>query len=123
MSLSFTFPRVILTSARTFTFWRFDYSIPIPPVTSDPSSTSICVTYTINSSQGFTFHIPASLQQNFRWAAHSCNGFSAGVNPDDFKGVGYDSGYDPVWIDLLRRHEEKPFHIMVGGGDQLYCDK
>lgn len=51
-----------------------------------------------------------------------CNGFSAGVNPDDFRGPGFDSGYDPVWIDLLKKHEEQPFHALVGGGDQIYCD-
>lgn len=48
-------------------------------------------------------------------------GFSSGVNPDDFKGS-YPSGYDPVWEDLLLKHQEKAFHCMVGGGDQIYCD-
>ena len=73
-----------------------------------------------------------------RWAAYSvtsisspfsslliafqCNGFSAGVNSDDFRGPGFDSGYDPVWIDLLKQHERQPFHALVGGGDQIYCD-
>lgn len=52
-----------------------------------------------------------------------CNGFSAGVNPDDFRGPGYESGYDPVWCDLLEKHSESPFHVLVGGGDQLYCDR
>lgn len=51
-----------------------------------------------------------------------CNGFSAGVNPDDFRGPGFKSGYDPVWMDLLAKHAEQPFHALVGGGDQLYCD-
>lgn len=51
-----------------------------------------------------------------------CNGFSAGVNPDDFRGPGFQSGYDPVWTDLLQKHNEEPFHALVGGGDQLYCD-
>lgn len=51
-----------------------------------------------------------------------CNGFSAGVNPDSFRGPGFNSGYDPVWMDLLRKHAERPFHALVGGGDQLYCD-
>ncbi|TEB18417.1 hypothetical protein FA13DRAFT_1648915 [Coprinellus micaceus] len=51
-----------------------------------------------------------------------CNGFSQGVNPDDFRGPGFKSGYDPVWMDLLSKHVEKPFHVLVGGGDQLYCD-
>ena len=75
-----------------------------------------------------------------RWAAHSvrgtsfmndltiselrlkCNGFSAGVNQDEFRGPGYKSGYDPMWFDLLREHARAPFHVLVGGGDQLYCD-
>ena len=53
---------------------------------------------------------------------NQCNGFSAGVNPDDFRGPGFASGYDPVWTDLLQKHTEQPFHVLVGGGDQLYCD-
>lgn len=44
------------------------------------------------------------------------------MNPDDFRGPGFKSGYDPMWIDLLRKHVERPFHVLVGGGDQLYCD-
>ena len=51
-----------------------------------------------------------------------CNGFSAGVNPDDFRGPGFQSGYDPLWVDLLAKHAEQPFHVLVGGGDQIYCD-
>ena len=51
-----------------------------------------------------------------------CNGFSSGVNPDDFRGPGFKSGYDPVWFDLLEHHAERPFHALIGGGDQLYCD-
>lgn len=51
-----------------------------------------------------------------------CNGFSSGVNSDDFRGPGFKSGYDPVWMDLLAHHAEAPFHALVGGGDQLYCD-
>lgn len=44
------------------------------------------------------------------------------MNPDDFRGPGFKSGYDPVWMDLLAHHAEEPFHALVGGGDQLYCD-
>ena len=51
-----------------------------------------------------------------------CNGFCEGVNADDFRGKGFESGYDPVWVDLLAKHIEQPFHLLVGGGDQLYCD-
>lgn len=27
-----------------------------------------------------------------------------------------------MWTDLLAKHAEKPFHALMGGGDQLYCD-
>jgi len=100
------------------------------------------VMYSINNGPPTEFWVPA-LNQNMRWAAYSvspinwctcsenppintlavqCNGFSAGVNPDDFRGPGFKSGYDPVWTDLMEKHHEEPFHMLMGGGDQLYCD-
>ena len=45
------------------------------------------------------------------------------MDPDDFRGPGFRSGYDPVWMDLLTKHHEQPFHALVGGGNQLYCDE
>ncbi len=44
------------------------------------------------------------------------------MDPDAFRGLGFQTGYDPVWVDLLAKHAEQPFHLLVGGGDQLYCD-
>ncbi|KAJ7046626.1 hypothetical protein C8F04DRAFT_1307530, partial [Mycena alexandri] len=102
------------TPGKTSTFWRFSLEIPLGPI-------EMAVTYSINNGQRTVFHVPG-INQNMRWAAYSCNGFSAGVNPDDFRGSGYNSGYDPVWIDLLHKHAEQPFHALVGGGDQIYCD-
>lgn len=98
----------------TFTFWRFPIRIPLGP-------NEMSVKYSINNGQELEFFVPAR-NQNMRFAAYSCNGFSAGINPDDFRGSGFNSGYDPVWVDLLSHHAEKPFHVLVGGGDQLYCD-
>ncbi|KAI8596867.1 hypothetical protein EDD21DRAFT_311597, partial [Dissophora ornata] len=31
-------------------------------------------------------------------------------------------GANPLWNDMLAKHNEQPYHIMIGGGDQLYCD-
>lgn len=98
----------------TFTFWRFLIKIPL-------GEHEMAVSYSVNKGQQLEFFVPGR-NQNMRWAAHSCNGFSAGVNPDDFRGPGFLSGYDPVWVDLLTKHAEQPFHVLVGGGDQLYCD-
>ena len=32
------------------------------------------------------------------------------------------SGPDPLWRDVLNAHQTKPFHVMIGGGDQIYND-
>ena len=37
-------------------------------------------------------------------------------SPDSF------SGPDPMWRDVLNSHQTKPFHVMIGGGDQIYND-
>jgi hypothetical protein len=44
------------------------------------------------------------------------------MDPDNFRGPKFQNGYDPLWEDLLVKHAEKPFHVLVGGGDQLYCN-
>ncbi|WVR08312.1 hypothetical protein IAU60_005365 [Kwoniella sp. DSM 27419] len=94
-------------------FLRFMIEIPL-------QQTQMTVRYRLNGGAEMDFVVPP-VNTNMRWAAHSCNGFSSGVNPDEFKGS-HPSGYDPVWEDLLLKHHEKPFHCMVGGGDQIYCD-
>ncbi|KAF7304654.1 C-CAP/cofactor C-like domain-containing protein [Mycena kentingensis (nom. inval.)] len=105
---------VFIGAGRTSTFWRFAIEIPL-------SRFEMAVSYRVNSGQPFVFFVPG-INQNMRWAASSCNGFSAGVNPDEFRGPGFNSGYDPCWMDVLTKHAEKPFHLQVGGGDQIYCD-
>ncbi|KZT44122.1 hypothetical protein SISSUDRAFT_1111790 [Sistotremastrum suecicum HHB10207 ss-3] len=99
---------------QTFTFWRFMYQIPL-------ADREMNVRYRINQGPQYDFWVPGR-QQNMRWAAHSCNGFSAGVDPDDFRRGKFASGFDPVWSDLLERHSRVPYHVLIGGGDQLYCD-
>ena len=32
------------------------------------------------------------------------------------------SGPDPLWRDVLNSHQTQPFHVMIGGGDQIYND-
>ncbi|WWC95300.1 hypothetical protein V866_002161 [Kwoniella sp. B9012] len=107
--------RIHVYSSRdgNMSFFRFIFEIPL-------QHAQMVVRYRLNGGAEMDFVVPQK-GENMRWAAHSCNGFSSGVNPDEFKGS-YPSGYDPVWEDLLLKHHEKPFHCMVGGGDQIYCD-
>lgn len=49
-------------------------------------------------------------------------GLSLGVEESEFRTDKFKSGFDPLWMDMLQKHQETPFHCMVGGGDQIYCD-
>lgn len=119
----------------TYTFWRFLLNIPL-------ADSEMKVQYSINGGPEMDFFVPGH-HQTMRLAAYSvsacrrschctlsfltksstqCNGFSANVNSDDFRGPGFQSGYDPVWVDLLAKHAEQPYHLLVGGGDQIYSD-
>lgn len=60
------------------------------------------------------FVVP-SKHESFRIMFHSCNGFSVGTNEAAFNGPA-------LWGDVLRVHEQQPFHVMIGGGDQIYND-
>jgi len=60
------------------------------------------------------FVVP-SISQSMRILFHSCNGFSVGTDVDAWSGPA-------LWNDVLRMHEQKPFHAMIGGGDQIYND-
>ncbi|KAF2143717.1 uncharacterized protein K452DRAFT_357346 [Aplosporella prunicola CBS 121167] len=61
-----------------------------------------------------TFVVP-SASQSMRILFHSCNGFSVGTDVDAWSGPA-------LWNDVLRVQEKKPFHVMIGGGDQIYND-
>ncbi|GAA6009034.1 hypothetical protein JCM10207_004072 [Rhodosporidiobolus poonsookiae] len=89
-------------------FWRFKLEIPMGEREEE-------VFYSVNNGPESSFWVAAA-DQDFRVMYHSCNGFSSGVDTASFNGP------DPLWRDVLRKHEEKPIHIMVGGGDQIYCD-
>jgi len=93
---------------RGVTFWRFNIQVelrekqqritPRPTAASDP-----------------LWQVPAR-GEAMNIMFHSCNGFSLSVNPDDL------SGPDPLWRDVLNTHQTSPFHVMIGGGDQIYND-
>lgn len=100
------------------TFWRYNVELPIQEAESrweyhiphaylqsqDRSSNEIIR----------TFAVP-SIHESMRILFHSCNGFSAGTDEEEWHGCA-------LWKDVLRIHIEKPFHVMIGGGDQIYND-
>ncbi|WYZ44155.1 hypothetical protein EsH8_VII_000591 [Colletotrichum jinshuiense] len=97
-----------LHAERGCTFWRFNIEIELREI-------SQRIAYRINRGPSMGFWVPA-LGESMNIMFYSCNGFSASVNPDDF------SGPDPMWRDVLNTHQSQPFHVMIGGGDQIYND-
>ncbi|KAF7960971.1 hypothetical protein EAE96_000641 [Botrytis aclada] len=97
-----------LHADRGFTFWRFNIEVEL-------RSKQQRIAYRINRGPATGFWVPAR-GQAMNIMFHSCNGFTMDVHPNDF------SGPDPLWRDVLNTHQTQPFHVMLGGGDQLYND-
>ncbi|KAL1306980.1 hypothetical protein AAFC00_005613 [Neodothiora populina] len=99
-------------------FWRFEINVPflhhesrweyhIPGIEYvDPKKTM--------STGPKVFSVPSKFA-SMRIMFHSCNGFSVGTDTDAWSGCA-------LWNDVLRNHEKIPFHVMIGGGDQIYND-
>jgi PhoD related phosphatase len=94
---------------RDVTFWRFNIEVEL-------SDQQAHVAYRINHGPAVGFWVPAK-GQSMNIMFHSCNGFSLTVNTDQF------GGPDPLWRDVLNTHQTRPFHVMIGGGDQIYNDR
>jgi hypothetical protein len=97
-------------------FWRFQIDLPL-------QSFEARWQYTIPNMKFLSdvakhpsraFVVPAATD-SFRIMFHSCNGFSVGTDEEFWSGPA-------LWNDVLRVHQKKPFHVMIGGGDQIYND-
>lgn len=99
---------VRLFAENGITFWRFIIEVEL-------GQQQARIAYRINRGPAMTFWVPAK-GESMNIMFHSCNGFSLNVNPDQFNGP------DPLWRDVLNAHQIRPFHVMVGGGDQIYND-
>jgi hypothetical protein len=104
------------------TFWRFEFNIPMADGTTEtPVQYQVSPGHvqaranqredSVDPTKAYTFYVPGK-QQNFRWAGHSCNGFSMSVNKEEY------NGSNPLWDDMLSHHEKQRFHMVNGGGDQ-----
>ncbi|KAL0078565.1 hypothetical protein J3Q64DRAFT_1645692 [Phycomyces blakesleeanus] len=96
-------------------FWRFAINVPLTDEGQVATYTLSCLPET----QSYNFHLPA-YDESMRFMFHSCNGFSdiAQEIKDSFG-----EKEAPLWQDVLDRHEVMPFHVLLGGGDQLYQDR
>lgn len=104
-----------LYSDKRNTFWQFDIRVPL-------ERSEIKYAYDFNDMRFSAEHKPKvnnffipAVTESMRLMFHSCNGFSVGTDEDAYSGAA-------LWNDVLRKHEQTPFHVMLGGGDQIYND-
>lgn len=97
-----------LHAERGCTFWRFNIEVEL-------SGKQQRVAYSVNKGPSMSFWVPAK-ETAMNVMFHSCNGFNLGTKTDLL------SGPDPMWRDVLNTHQTSPFHVMVGGGNQIYND-
>jgi len=97
-----------LHAERGLTFWRFNIEVEL-------REKQQRIAYRINRGPSTGFWVPAR-GESMNIMFHSCNGFSLSVDSNNF------SGPDPLWRDVLNNHQTRPFHVMIGGGDQIYND-
>ncbi|KAI9845765.1 MAG: hypothetical protein M1838_001552 [Thelocarpon superellum] len=100
------------------TFWRFDLEVPLSEAEARweynlPDARYRHEQHTPADARR-SFFVPAQ-DQSMRIMFHSCNGFSVGTDEEAYSGPA-------LWQDVVRVHEKKPFHCMIGGGDQIYND-
>lgn len=100
--------RLYADSGRDVTFWRFNLEIEL-------STAQQRIAYRINQGPALGFWVPAK-GQSMNIMFHSGNGFSPSADSDRV------CGPDPLWRDILNEHQTRPFHVMIGGGDQIFND-
>ncbi|KAK6456931.1 uncharacterized protein RJT20DRAFT_127023 [Scheffersomyces xylosifermentans] len=63
--------------------------------------------------KAFQFFIPA-VDESMNVVSFSCNGFSLATSTAEYK--------SSLWFDVLKKHSTQHYHVMLGGGDQIYSD-
>lgn len=97
-----------LHAERGSTFWRFNIEVEL-------RDHQQRIAYRINRGPCNAFWVPPR-GRSMNIMFHSCNGFSVDTTRDEL------SGPDPMWRDVLNNHQTTPFHVMIGGGNQIYND-
>lgn len=97
------------------TFWVFPLAVDMVETESKWAYSIADVRYTSHTKPTTNYFFVPSLHESMRIMFHSCNGFSVGTDEEAWSGPA-------LWNDVMRRHADAPFHVMIGGGDQIYND-
>ena len=117
-SKSGSFPPTRLYEDAQKAFWQYSVEVPFEEQETTWEYTiadlRAAVPDRTTATKPMRFVVP-SKHESMRIMFHSCNGFSIGTDVAAWNGPA-------LWNDVLRIHEKQPFHVMIGGGDQIYND-
>lgn len=98
---------VVFSKIGDYSFYRF-------LIDTELSATEQKIRYTVNDAISYEFFLPAA-DQPMNIVSYSCNGFSLSTATETYK--------SSLWYDVLNKHyTAQRYHVMLGGGDQIYCD-
>ncbi|KAI0159506.1 hypothetical protein GGR57DRAFT_426563 [Xylariaceae sp. FL1272] len=97
------------------TFWSFPIACDMGPTEQKWAYSISEVRYQSKTKPSTNYFFVPAINESMRIMFHSCNGFSVGTDEDAWSGAA-------LWNDVLRHHAKAPFHVMIGGGDQIYND-
>lgn len=104
---------ILLDEWKGWHFYRFDMALTCQET---EHKVAYCVEDpSVKTPRQHCFYVPPS-RGDWHWAYYSCNGFHEPEPAMKYKGV------QPLWRDLMSRHQQQPLQLGVGGGDQLYND-
>ncbi|KAI2783542.1 hypothetical protein F4815DRAFT_355213 [Daldinia loculata] len=97
------------------TFWQFPIACEIGNTETKWAYSIANVRYKSATKPKTNYFFVPAIDESMRIMFHSCNGFSVGTDEDAWSGPA-------LWNDVVRNHAKAPFHVMIGGGDQIYND-
>lgn len=99
-----TLQATLLYSDPQNAFWRFDLQVPMMEQETMYEYSIPDLHFAVKGGGRSSFAVPA-VGESMRMMFHSCNGFSVGTDEAAWSGP-------CLWNDVLRKHEEKRFHVM-----------
>ncbi|KAI1375655.1 hypothetical protein F4677DRAFT_421967 [Hypoxylon crocopeplum] len=97
------------------TFWQFSLACDIADTETKWAYSITDVRYKSHTKPKTNYFFVPAINESMRIMFHSCNGFSVGTDEEAWSGPA-------LWNDVVRSHAKAPFHVMIGGGDQIYND-
>lgn len=101
-----------IETAKKFDFEYVQYTMSVQQ-TNEPQT--VRYHFAGDREASYAFVVPA-LGENANLLYYSCNGYQKEAHREALGGIA------PMWNKIYENHQKKPYHLQLGGGDQIYAD-